>query len=259
MGDDHEMNEFATSDGQSIAYRTWGPLDDGPPVVLHHGFVADSQSNWVGPGIVDALVDGGRSVIALDARGHGRSAKPHDPALYGEGRMAQDLGELIDHLGVASFQLAGYSMGAIVSLVVAATDDRIERLVVGGIGRAAVEMGGVDRDSLDIDELIPALEAESADDLEPGIAQNFRLFAEASGADRLALAAQARSVHRTPIPFDRITVPTLVIAGDKDPLARHPEILRDAIAGADLAIIPGDHLGAVGQPEFTAALIDFLG
>lgn len=252
------MGDFKTSDGQRIAYRIWGRLDSATPVVLHHGFSADSQSNWVAPGIVDALVDGGRSVIALDARGHGRSAKPHDPALYGEGRMAQDLSELLDHLGIDSFQLAGYSMGAVVSLVVATTDDRIERLVVGGIGRAAVQMGGVDRDTLDLGELIPALEADSTDDLEAGIARDFRLFAEASGGDRLALAAHARAAHRSAIPFDRIAVPTLVIAGDRDPLARNPEILRDAIAGADLTIVPGDHLGAVGQPEFTEALRSFL-
>jgi pimeloyl-ACP methyl ester carboxylesterase len=55
---------------------------EGPPVVLHHGFAADADANWVRPGIVDALVASGRTVVALDARGHGRSAQPHDLHAY---------------------------------------------------------------------------------------------------------------------------------------------------------------------------------
>ncbi len=35
-------------------------------------------------------------VIAPDARGHGHSEKPHDPARYEEQRMAKDLAVLLD-------------------------------------------------------------------------------------------------------------------------------------------------------------------
>ena len=93
-----------------------------PPVVLHHGFVANADANWVATGVVEALTTAGRKVIAPDARGHGRSEKPHDPARYGEDRMARDLAVLLDTVDVPQIDLVGYSMGAIVSLIFASTD-----------------------------------------------------------------------------------------------------------------------------------------
>ena len=86
------MKTFKTWDDIQIAYQEWGGATaSSPPVVLHHGFVADANANWVAPGVVDALVAGERHVVAPDARGHGRSEKPHDPSRYGEQLMARDL------------------------------------------------------------------------------------------------------------------------------------------------------------------------
>ena len=48
------------------------------------------------------------------------------------------------------------------------------------------------------------------------------------------------------------------MAGERDDLARRPEILAGAIAGARLAVVPGDHLGAVGEPGLAQAITDFL-
>ena len=105
------MERFTTSDGIGIAYRTWNDAAAGPPVLLHHGFIADAHLNWGITGVIDALVADGRRVVAHDARGHGRSDTPHDPARYGEARMALDVAELADHLGLDAFDLVGYSMG----------------------------------------------------------------------------------------------------------------------------------------------------
>jgi pimeloyl-ACP methyl ester carboxylesterase len=104
--------------------------------------VADANLNWVGPSVVAALEAAGRSVVAPDARGHGASGKPHDPAAYGEGAMARDLGTLVDVIGADAVDLAGYSMGAVVALLAATTDARIRRLVVGGVGCGIVEVAG---------------------------------------------------------------------------------------------------------------------
>jgi pimeloyl-ACP methyl ester carboxylesterase len=251
------LHRFTADDGIEIVYRQWGPEDADDAVVLQHGFIADGVLNWEAPGVVAALVDDGHRVVAPDARGHGRSGKPHDAAFYGEARMARDLVELFDVLGLRTVRLAGYSMGAIVSLLTATIEPRVVKLAVGGIGRGAVELGGVDRRVLDPDALIAALENHDADSIVDAEARGFRAFADAVGGDLLALAAQARSIHREPIRFEQITVPSLVIAGADDPLAREPEVLRDAIAGAQLAIVAGDHLGAVG-PEFSTALCRFM-
>ncbi len=91
-----QAKRFHSSDGLSLAYYEWGVPGASAPVALHHGFVANAHANWEGPGVVAALVAAGRHVIAPDARGHGQSDKPHDPASYGEARMAGDLGALLD-------------------------------------------------------------------------------------------------------------------------------------------------------------------
>ena len=51
-------------------------------MLLIHGFAADIATNWGLPGTRKALAKEYR-VIAIDNRGHGKSAKPHDPAKYG--------------------------------------------------------------------------------------------------------------------------------------------------------------------------------
>ncbi len=194
-------------DGIEVAVHRWGAPGERPPVVLQHGFAADSPRNWQDSGVVAALLADGREVVAVDARGHGASDKPHDPARYGERAMAGDLSSVADALQLDRFDLAGYSMGGIVSLVLAGTDPRVRRLVV----------------------------------------------------DRLALAAHARVVHAGPLPLGDITAPTLVVAGDADPLAVRPQVLADAVPGARVAVVPGDHLGAVRAPAFVEALVGFLG
>ena len=183
MGDDR----FETSDGFEIAYRVWGGDNTGSDVVLQHGYIANGVTNWELPGVVTALVDDGHRVIAPDALGHGRSSTPHDPAVYGEARVARDLVELFDHLALDAVRLAGYSMGAIVALLATSMDRRVRRLVVGGIGRGVVDLGGVDRDVLHPDRLVEALEVDDPASLPEGQARSFRLFADGTGGDRLAL------------------------------------------------------------------------
>src|SRR5690606_41731928 len=86
----------------------------------------------------------GRRVVTIDARGHGASSKPHDPLFYGEEKMAADVRTLLDLLGEPSYDLVGYSMGAIVSALVASQEPRIRLLVIGRYDAAVVELGGVD-------------------------------------------------------------------------------------------------------------------
>jgi pimeloyl-ACP methyl ester carboxylesterase len=255
------MERITTSDGVQVAVHRFEPdsVDEGlPVVVLQHGFAADTVTNWVGPGVVAALHAAGRRVVSVDARGHGQSDKPHDPDRYGEGRMAQDLGEVFDALGLEELDLVGYSMGAIISLVAATTERRIRRMVIGGVGAGVVEMGGVDRRAVDRAKVAEALRAEDPSTITDPGAKAFRRFAESTGADLLALAAQSERVHRSPIALGSIQAPTRLVVGDADPLAARPEVLVAAIPGAELVVVPGDHLGAVGAAQFAPAIVEFL-
>jgi pimeloyl-ACP methyl ester carboxylesterase len=254
------MERFTTFDGIGIAYQRWGePAAGGlPPVLLHHGFVVDANVNWVATGIVKALLEAGREVIAPDARGHGASDKPHDPAAYGESKMARDLGVLLDTLALERIDLAGYSMGAIVALLLSAGDPRVRRLVVGGVGSGVVECGGVDRRHITRGSVDGALLADDPATVEDPGARAFRTLADAVGADREALAAQAASIHRDGVALDRIVAPALVFAGAGDPLATRPQVLADAIPDARLEILDGDHLGVFGDPRLAPLIAGFL-
>lgn len=251
-------HSFTTWDEIEIAYREWGEATTSPPVVLHHGFVAHAHANWVLPGVVDALLAAGRHVIAPDARGHGDSDKPHDPGAYGEQRMARDLAVLLDVIDAPQIDLVGYSMGAVVALLLSAQDERVRRLIVGGVGSGIVECGGVDRRAISNDSIIEALEAEDPATLEDAGASAFRALADALGSDRQALIAQASAVHRGGIDLRRINAPTLVLAGDRDPLAVRPEVLVQALPDARLQLLSGDHVEAIADPRFAASIVEFL-
>lgn len=248
---------FETSDGVGVVWHEWGAEHGGVPVVLHHGFAVGAKINWVAPGVVATLTAAGRRVVAIDARGHGESDKPHDSAFYGEDRMARDLSELIDRLAVPQVDLVGYSMGAIVSLICATREPRLRRLVIGGVGDGILAQGGVDTRVVGNRDIVAALLADDLSTIAPA-ALPFRQLADATGADRRALAAQAAVVHASAIPLEDIKAPALVLAGDNDPLAANPGRLAAAIAGAQVQIVPGDHRSAVASKAFVAAILKFL-
>ncbi|MFE3758655.1 alpha/beta fold hydrolase [Nocardia tengchongensis] len=249
------MAKFTTWDGLELNYRVWE--GEGVPVVLQHGIVADTNANWMSMGVVAALEKAGHHVISLDARGHGRSNKPHDPACYSWQAMADDMRALFDHLGLDQVALVGYSMGGIISLLVAGADERVQRLVIGGIGAGVVDCGGIDWRVIQAQDIVTAMSGDAAD--VPELARMFRILADTLGADREAIAAVATALNEAPIESPTgVTVPTLVLAGDADPLAAEPERLAAALPNAECVVVKGDHLAAVADPAFAAALVDFL-
>lgn len=227
-------------------------------MVLHHGFAADARSNFTSAGIVGHLVESGRRVIALDARGHGRSGKPHDPAAYDAPAMSTDVSSLLDHLGLDRVDLVGYSMGGFVAVEVATRETRLRSLVVGGIGAGALPGADGAGPPIDREAIAAAMEADDASTIADRGAIGFRRLADATGADRQALAAVLRSSPHRPGDLGGIGVPSLVLAGDSDPLAAGADRLAAALPNARLQVVPGDHLGAVAAPEIIASLVAFL-
>jgi pimeloyl-ACP methyl ester carboxylesterase len=208
-------------------------------------------------GVVAALVGAGRRVIAYDSRGHGASDKPHDPAAYADDAMAKDARALLDQLAIERVDIVGYSMGSIVSTRLVPDEPRTRSLVLGGIGKRIRGRRGLsDEQRIAIAE---ALETDEPARITNASARAFRVFADRTGADRLALAA----IQRAPTPdaptrLADIAVPTMVIVGDADTLAGSPQALADRIPGAVARVVHGDHLGAVGDPAFRAAIAEFV-
>jgi pimeloyl-ACP methyl ester carboxylesterase len=248
------MERFTSFDGVGIAYTTAG---DGPDALLLHGFAADHRVNWVSPGVVDALVAAGRRVIALDARGHGQSDKPHNPAAYENDAMARDARGLLDHLGVQAVDVIGYSMGALVSTRLVPDEPGTRSCVLGGIGgRVKGRRGFSDERRARIAD---ALTTEDPSTITDPSARAFRAFADQTGADRLALAAiQRAATPEARTRLDAFTVPTMVIVGDDDAIAGSAEGLAERIPGAVAKTIKGTHLGAVMDPAFATSIVDFV-
>src|SRR5579884_577570 len=174
------MSRFHASDGVGIEYDVAG---DGPVAVLVHGFASDARTNWIRPGVVRALVDSGHRVVTYDARGHGRSDKPHDPAAYAGNAMVGDLRALADHLGLTEFDLVGYSMGAQVTAWVLAEEPRARRAVLGGIGDRLL-LGGSPQDRYPALAIAEGLEADDPQSVVGATPRAFRAFADATKADR---------------------------------------------------------------------------
>ncbi len=155
------MSTFSSFDEIELHYTDTG-APYAPVVVLLHGFAADAEANWQRPGVIEALKAEGYRVIALDARGHGQSEKPHDPKAYADEAMVHDVQSLLDFLDVENCDVVGYSMGSMIASRLAARDPRVKRLVLGGVGKRA-RFAMPEPVMLAIAD---ALEADDADDID---------------------------------------------------------------------------------------------
>lgn len=245
------MPTFESFDGVTLHYEEEG---DGDVVVLLHGFAADTNINWIRPGIFDALCDEGYRVVTLDARGHGLSGKPHDDGAYAGGAMVRDVQALLDEIGCDACSVVGFSMGSATTMHLAVVEPRVRSAALLGVGAVTLVAGGERRDFL-----VDAMTAEDPASLSDPIAAEFRRLADSVRADRLALAAWARATGDDAAPaLGEIKVPVIVIAGRDDFLAGPPEGLAERIPGATAVSVPGDHFTANDQPALHAALIEFL-
>jgi pimeloyl-ACP methyl ester carboxylesterase len=246
------MAQFENN-GVTLAYDDIG---NGECIVLIHGFTSNRAENWRRVGWYGAVERKRMRLLAMDTRGHGESAKPHDADAYASAALVSDVITLMDHAGVSRAHVMGYSMGARTALATAlAHPDRVDHLIVGGIGDKLFDppMPG--------HPMTDAMLAESADDISEPLLRSFRQFADEQGEDRKALAACTAGLdfRFTPDALGGLRAPTLVIAGARDVLAGSAQGLADVIAGARAITLPGcDHFSAIPHALFKASVFDFL-
>jgi 3-oxoadipate enol-lactonase len=203
---------------------------DGRPVVLLHGLTATHRYVVMGSRHLERH---GCRVVAYDARGHGASAPAADG--YGYDRLADDLVELLDVLGLDRAVLAGASMGAHTALRVALrAPERVAGLVVvtPAFDPGADPDEGWDRlaDGLESGGVEGFVAAYDASRLQPA----FRETVIKVLRQRLALhqhpAAIVRALREVPRsrPFEAwdelgaIAVPTAVVASRDEADPGHP-------------------------------------
>jgi pimeloyl-ACP methyl ester carboxylesterase len=120
---------YAENSGVKIHYHVEG---EGPPLVLQHGLTSSLKS-WYAYGFVEELQKDYR-LILVDARGHGRSDKPHDPEAYDLRLRVNDVLAVMDQLGVDKAHYMGYSMGGRIGFgIVMHALDRFHSLIIGGM------------------------------------------------------------------------------------------------------------------------------
>ena len=104
----------------------------GPDLILQHG-LTNSMENWYAYGFVEELKKSHR-LILVDARGHGKSDKPHDPSLYDLKLRVGDIIAVMDALGVDKAHYMGYSMGGRIGFGLILYElDRFNSLIIGGM------------------------------------------------------------------------------------------------------------------------------
>src|SRR5215469_17044319 len=243
---------FAGRDGVELACRETG---SGRPLVLLHGFMG-AGSHMLSYGQVGGLAEQGYRLIVPDFRGHGDSAKPHDPAGYPPDVLADDGLALVEHLGLGDgdYDLGGYSLGGRIVVRMLVRGAKPGRAIVAGQGLAKVsgpQGGGVNH------RVLTALAGGAA--IEPGSpeARIARWISE-FGADPVALLHVLNSIVPTPQDALRqITIPTLVAIGDKNKRS-DADKLAGLLHDARFVRVPGDHGSAFAAPELTAAIAAFL-
>ncbi len=121
---------YVDNSGVKIHYHVEG---DGPPLVLQHG-VTNSVETWYAYGFVEGLKKDYR-LILVDARGHGRSDKPHDPKDYDLKLRVSDILAVMDDAGVDKAHYLGYSMGGRIGFgLVQYALERFHSFAIGGMG-----------------------------------------------------------------------------------------------------------------------------
>lgn len=246
------MKHFS-HDGFDLAYIDRGA---GDPVLLIHGFASNARVNWEAPGWIHTLNDAGYRTIAIDNRGHGHSSKSHDPKDYHPTAMAGDALALLDHLGLPSAHVMGYSMGARISAFLAIqAPHRVRSLVFGGLGDGMVKGVG------DWDPIAEALLAPDPTSITHARGAAFRKFADQTKSDRLALAACIQTSRELVKPPDlrMLPMPALVACGSLDDISGDPFELAALMPDAGGFVIEGrDHMLAVGDRSFKKAVLAFL-
>jgi len=244
------MERFASFDGAPIAFRLMG---EGRPVLLLHGFLADAELNWIQPGIAAKIAATGRQAILPDLRGHGASAAPTGAEAYPPDALAMDQEALIARLGLADYDLVGYSLGARTAMRMMVRGARPARAVLGGMGDSGI-MNVAARRAFFADSIrngARAARPEAGQYIQAAIAER-GLSAEAM---LNVLTQQVDTPRET---LAGIDVPILVVSGTEDEDNGSAEGLAAALPRARALRVPGNHLTAIGEPALAAAIVAFL-
>ncbi|WP_409027156.1 3-oxoadipate enol-lactonase [Janthinobacterium sp. SUN098] len=251
-------------DGIGLHYRTDG--ERGKPCLVLSNSLGTDLSMWDAQA---AALAGDFFVVRYDTRGHGQSASAGAP--FDIGRLGLDVVALLDHLDIARAAFCGISMGGLIGQWLGIHEPR--RLTQLVLANTAARIGGAAPWQLRAEQVrrdgmaavadgaaarwfTPQFIAREADTVA-------RMVATLRSQDAGGYAACCDVLAQTDLHagVGTISVPTLIIAGEHDPVTTVDDgrWLQRQIAGARLASVPASHISNVEAADlFTAQLRTFL-
>lgn len=251
------VDQVAAVNNVRLRYRQAG---EGEAVVLVHGF--GGQLEDLSP-IADRLLRANR-VIAIDARGFGKSTKSPDAANYGT-KMADDVTGILDALKVTQAHIVGHSMGALIAAsAVARHPGRFftATLIAGPFypdGAAAradlapwlADLEGGRGMGRFLRWLFPAVPPASADAMSAGMIK---------ANDLPSLIAVMRSMPVLAASAARVSaVPSIAVVGSRDPLVPNNRAFVARSTDVQLLVVPEeDHVSVGGSRTTMTAMLELI-
>jgi pimeloyl-ACP methyl ester carboxylesterase len=250
----HSSGQHLSIGDTSIYFEMAGNPSGQPLVLLHGGLGALTDFN----GIL-ARLPAQFSYIGIDLRGHGKSTLGSARLSYEQ--YQADVEAVLEHLGIGSFCLLGFSDGGIVGYRLAAhMPARVQKLIT---------LGAQWRISTDDPtfEMLGSLTGEMWVEMFPESVAYYEKVNPQPDFDALVKAVVALWTDTGPTGYPHETVrnieaPLLVIRGDEDHLFSLSEVvaLRDRVQGTGFLNIP--FVGYAAHAEAPDVLVtcvnDFL-
>jgi len=183
-------------------------------------------------------------VLCPDTRGHGQTERGIRPFTLEQ--FASDLKEFLDEQRIKRCYLLGFSDGANIALLFALQYPQyVEKLVLNG---ANLDPSGV------------KWQVQAPIVIGWGICRVFALFSRGAKASWEMLDLMVTQPYITPEALERLKIPVLVVAGDRDMIREeHTRAIARALPNGRLKILPGDHFVArKNSPAFNEAVLEFL-
>lgn len=244
---------YCEVNGLRMYYETGGA---GDPLVLVHGGGSTIETTF---GRVRHLFAETHRVVAVELQSHGHTADIDRPLSFEQD--ADDIAGLLQQLGIPKASVFGFSNGASTTLQFAIRyPDKTNKIVVASTiykrsGAPAWFWEMMARASF---EGMPQAYKDSFLMINPDPGALFRMY-ERDVARMQAFPDITEGQMRS------ITVPVLIIMGDKDvALPEHAVEMHRLLSGSRLAIIPGSHGEYIGEittrqdPLLVAATVSMI-
>lgn len=262
-------DKYLDAGGVKIRYIDAGK---GEAIVLLHGGTSNLES-WTTRGVVDNLAKDFR-VIAFDARGHGKSDSPREPAAYGR-QQALDVVRILDALKIGRAHIIGFSLGGstVAQLLTLHPERFLTAVQVAAAGRSLkeandprieTEAAEIARDCISRSRVMrqaPAGMKPTEEDIQKRIAA----CRADTAFDPLAVAASLRGYRDQAVTAEQmaaVNVPTLGIVGTLDHTLKAMQELKKIRPDMKLVLLEGvSHTGATGiqgSPALVAEIRTFI-